>query len=63
MADAGPQTLEQRLQTYLRDKEMLLLLDNFEQVAGAALLAAALLAAAPMLKVLVTSREVLRVYG
>jgi predicted ATPase len=46
---------------YLSDKRLLLLLDNFEQLVGAAPLVARLLAAAPRLKVLVTSREVLRV--
>jgi transcriptional regulator with XRE-family HTH domain len=61
MADAGPQALEQRLQTYLRDKHMLLLLDNFEQVADAAPLAAALLAAAPQLQLLITSRKILHI--
>jgi predicted ATPase len=48
-----------RLQTYLRHKHMLLLLDNFEQVAAAAPRIAELLAAAPRLKVLVTSRAAL----
>ncbi len=63
IADAGAQSLEQRLQTYLRDKQTLLVLDNFEQVVDAAPLTGALLAAAPQLKLLITSREALRVYG
>ena len=42
---------------------MLLVLDNFEQVAAAASLVAELLAAAPRLKVLVTSRAVLHLSG
>ena len=43
------------------DKELLVLLDNFEQVVGAAPVVSALLANTPNVKVLVTSRESLRV--
>jgi predicted ATPase/transcriptional regulator with XRE-family HTH domain len=53
----------QSLTTYLRDKQMLLVLDNFEQVRDAAAAVGELLAAAPGLKVLVTSRMVLHLYG
>jgi predicted ATPase len=53
----------QSLIAYLRHKKLLLILDNFEQVAGAASLVGELLAAAPGLKILVTSRAVLQVYG
>jgi predicted ATPase len=49
------------LKTRLRDKEMLLLLDNFEQVTAAAVGVAELLQHAPKMKVIVTSRETLRV--
>ena len=51
------------LKDYLRDKQILLLLDNFEQVADAAVEVAELLAAAPALTVLVTSRVPLHVQG
>ncbi|HYN90218.1 MAG TPA: helix-turn-helix domain-containing protein, partial [Ardenticatenaceae bacterium] len=51
------------LRAALRDQELLLVLDNFEQVLPAASLVADLLAAAPRLKILVTSREALRLYG
>jgi predicted ATPase len=52
-----------QLCAYLREKRLLLLLDNFEQVLNAAPQVAELLAAAPQLKVLVTSRVVLRIRG
>jgi predicted ATPase len=51
------------LQGYLRARQLLLVLDNFEHVAGAASLLAELLGAAPGLVVLVTSRVVLRLRG
>ncbi|HLX56020.1 MAG TPA: NB-ARC domain-containing protein, partial [Ktedonobacteraceae bacterium] len=53
----------QSLITYLRHKQLLLILDNFEQVREAAGVVGELLAAAPGLKVLVTSRVVLHLYG
>jgi predicted ATPase len=49
------------LADYLSDKRLLLVLDNFEQVVAAASLVGTLLAAAPRLKVLGTSREALHV--
>src|SRR5215475_8895857 len=51
------------LKEYLRDKQMLLVLDNFEQVTLAAPQVSSLLKAAPRLKALVSSRIALRVYG
>ncbi len=51
------------LQVALRDREMLLLLDNMEQVIAAAPEVAALLEGAPQLTVLATIRESLRVRG
>ena len=48
---------------YLQGKEVLLLLDNFEQVADAAPQVSGLLAGCPRLKVLVTSRVPLGVRG
>ena len=55
--------LSETLTEYLRDKEVLLLLDNFEQVVGAAATISGILAAAPRLSVLVTSRTPLRIAG
>jgi non-specific serine/threonine protein kinase len=54
---------EQRLAAFLRDREMLLVLDNFEQVVAAGPMVTDLLASCARLKVLVTSRAVLRIYG
>src|SRR5947209_2611886 len=51
------------VQSYLRKKHLLLLLDNFEQVVTAAPLLTELLVACPALKILVTSRAVLRIHG
>src|SRR3954449_8741910 len=51
------------LSEWLRDKRLLLVLDNFEQVLGAAPLVADLLRGAEGIKVIVTSRAVLRVSG
>jgi predicted ATPase len=51
------------VQSYLRTRRLLLVLDNFEQVVGAAPLLAELLGVAPGLVVLVTSRVVLRLSG
>ena len=55
--------IEQTLYDFLRTKRMLLLLDNFEQVVAAAPAVTALLGECPKLKILVTSREPLRVRG
>ena len=61
--EAGGQPLEERLQDELRDRELLLLLDNFEHLVAAAPVVANLLVACPRLKVLVTSREALNLSG
>jgi predicted ATPase len=52
----GGRPLLENVKDYLRDKSLLLVLDNFEQLVSAAPVAAELLAAAPQLKILVTSR-------
>ncbi|HUS15037.1 MAG TPA: tetratricopeptide repeat protein [Chloroflexia bacterium] len=58
----GP-TLLARLIAFLRDRALLLVLDNFEQVVPAAPGVAAILEAAAGVQVLVTSREELRLRG
>jgi predicted ATPase/class 3 adenylate cyclase/DNA-binding CsgD family transcriptional regulator len=59
--EGSGQSLLERLTEELRQRQLLLLLDNFEQVVSSAEQVAALLTACPRLKVLVTSREVLHV--
>ena len=59
MTDTGGQPLIERLAAFLRPKQLLLVLDNFEQVLAAAPEVAHLLASAAGLKLLVTSRAVL----
>ncbi|HET8999879.1 MAG TPA: LuxR C-terminal-related transcriptional regulator [bacterium] len=55
--EAGALPPADRVTTYLKDRRLLLILDNFEHVLPAAARVADLLAAAPQLKVLATSRE------
>ena len=59
----GDETALELLEQQLRGRHMLLLLDNFEQVMGAADGVAGLLQQCSELNVLVTSREALRVRG
>jgi predicted ATPase/DNA-binding CsgD family transcriptional regulator len=61
--ETSDQNLRERMIDFLRDRALLLVLDNFEQVVAAAPELPALLGACPRLKVLVTSRAVLRVSG
>jgi len=61
--EPGDVPLFTSLKSFLREKRMVLLLDNFEQVIAAAPSLSALLLACPQLKLLVTSRAVLRIQG
>jgi len=63
MTPSSSISLVQSLVNFLREKELLLVLDNFEQVTDAATVVGELLAEVPRLKVLVTSRVVLHLYG
>ncbi len=59
----GAHSLLDALKSYLRERQTLLILDNFEQLIDAGSLVVELLQAAAGLKVLVTSREPLNQYG
>ncbi|MDQ4004161.1 MAG: LuxR C-terminal-related transcriptional regulator [Actinomycetota bacterium] len=61
--EAGGRLLLELLKDHLNDKQLLLLLDNFEHVAEAAPAVTELLTACPDLGVLVTSRERLHLSG
>lgn len=61
--EAGDRPLLKQVQDVLRDRRLLLLLDNFEQVIPAAPLLIDLLAFCPSLTIVVTSRAVLHLSG
>jgi predicted ATPase len=63
ISEARERSLLESLKDYVRDKHLLLVLDNFEQVVVAGLLVSQLLQAAPGLKMLVTSRAILHLRG
>ncbi|MFL5731697.1 MAG: tetratricopeptide repeat protein [Chloroflexia bacterium] len=63
LPDASGAPMADALYEYLLGKQILLLLDNFEQIPEAAPQVAALLGASPELKIIVTSRALLRIYG
>ena len=60
LSDTGSRPLPERLRDYLRERSLLLVLDNFEQVLPAASALADMLANCPGLSLLVTSRVPLR---
>jgi predicted ATPase/class 3 adenylate cyclase len=63
LSEGGAQPPEELLEGYLRDRQMLLLLDNLEQVLEAAPVVDRLLSTAASLKILATSRTPLGLYG
>ena len=63
LPDRGGRSATDRLVEHIGEGRMLLVLDNFEQVTEAAPAAASLLAAAPSLQLLISSRSALRVSG
>jgi non-specific serine/threonine protein kinase len=63
LRETGARSTADLVEDYLRERRLLLVLDNFEQVQTAATHLASLLAACPALVVLVTSRALLRIAG
>jgi DNA-binding SARP family transcriptional activator len=63
VSESGHRPLVDDLKAFLGTRHLLLILDNFEQVNAAALSIGELLTALPHLRVLVTSRSVLHIYG
>ena len=63
LSDQAERPIVDLLKTHLEPRELLLVLDNFEHLLPAAEFVDGLLAAAPKLRVLVTSRILLNLYG
>ncbi len=63
LQEAGGKPVHDLLIGYLREREMLLTLDNFEHLVQASTLVRDILARCPRVKILVTSRTVLRIDG
>src|SRR5262249_54308361 len=63
LKEAGDKPLPESLKEFLHEREMLLVMDNFEQVVTGAPLVADLLHSSSGLKILATSRAALRVSG
>ena len=63
LREAGNEPLVARLQAFLRERRLLLVLDNYEHVVDAAPLVTDLLSSAPDIQILVTSRARLRLSG
>jgi predicted ATPase/DNA-binding CsgD family transcriptional regulator len=63
LREGGRSSLVDELRAFLRNRRLLLVLDNFEHLTPASPLVAGLLADCPLLKVLATSRASLRLSG
>ena len=63
LREADGTSVRETLKRHLADKELLLVLDNFEHVLESATLLSELLSSCPELTVLVTSRAPLHIYG
>jgi predicted ATPase/class 3 adenylate cyclase len=63
LTEQAGRAVVERLKAHLEPMQLLLVLDNFEHLLPASRLVEELLAAAPRLKVVVTSRSILNLYG
>src|SRR5438093_930526 len=63
LREGADRPITETLNEWLRERDLLLVLDNFEQVIDAAPFVTTLLGAAPRLRVIVTTRAPLRVHG
>lgn len=63
IAEVSGQTLLEVMRAQFANKRVLLVLDNFEQIMDAATVVADLITAVAGLKILITSREALQLYG
>jgi predicted ATPase/DNA-binding XRE family transcriptional regulator len=63
LSDQGTVPLADIVRRFLAERRMLLMLDNYEHLLGAAMVVSELLQAGPSVKALVTSREALRLRG
>lgn len=63
LRETGGQSIEETLLAYVKDKRILLVLDNFEHLLDAGPQVVKLIQASPWIKVLITSREALHVRG
>jgi predicted ATPase len=63
LSEGGSQPFIEQIKAYFIHKHILLIFDNFEHVISAGSIIGELIIYSPALKVLVTSRELLRIYG
>jgi predicted ATPase/class 3 adenylate cyclase len=63
LSDQAERTIVDLLTAYLERREMLLVLDNFEHLLAGSAIVERLLSGAPTLRILVTSRSALELYG
>src|SRR5215203_1002510 len=63
LKESAKESLMETLEGYLRNKHLLLILDNFEQVLEGASIVGELVRACPRLKIFATTRIPLRLYG